>query len=191
MLYRKILILLMIFIFSTSFSSLASSSENYDDCIFKNINGIGSDLAAKEIIDLCKVKHMNTKSSICFEIDAQTINGIFSLQDMNEPYTGKNLCNYINGQVKSKGNIKNGKLIGRLTKWYENGQISSEEHYLDGKQDGKWTNWFENGQMSLERNYKNGKKDGKWTYWRKDDHKIWLDGQISSEEHYKDGKKDT
>jgi hypothetical protein len=149
----------MIFIFSTSFSSLASSSENYDDCIFKNIKGIGSDIAAKEIIDLCKVKHMNTKSSICFEIDAQTINGIISLQDMNEPYTGNNLCNYTNGQVKSKGNIKNGKLIGKLTKWYENGQIWSEEHYKNGKKDGKWTKWYENGQIWSEEYYKDGKKD--------------------------------
>ena len=123
MLNRKILILLMIFIFSTSFSSLAWSSENYGDCIFKNMKGIGSDIGAKEIIDLCKAQHINTKSSICFEIDAQTINGIIFSQDMNEPYTGNNLCNYTNGQVKSKGNIKNGKLIGKVTNWYENALI--------------------------------------------------------------------
>ncbi len=40
------------------------------------MKGIGSDLGAREIIDLCKAKHINTKPSICFEIDAQTINGI-------------------------------------------------------------------------------------------------------------------
>jgi len=72
---------------------------------------------------LCKAKHINTKSSICFEIDAQTINGIIFLQDMNEPYTGNNLCKYTNGQVKSKENIKNGRLIGKVTNWYENGLI--------------------------------------------------------------------
>ena len=89
--------LLMIFIFSTSFSSLAWSSENYDDCIFKNMKDIGSDVGAREIIDLCKVRHINSKSSICFETDAQNINGIIFLQDMNEPYTGNNLCKYKNG----------------------------------------------------------------------------------------------
>ena len=99
MLNIKITILLIIFIFSTSFSSLAWSSENYDSCIFKNMKGVGSDLGAREIIDLCKATHINTKSSICFAIDAQTINGIIFLQDINEPYTGNNLCKYSNGQV--------------------------------------------------------------------------------------------
>ena len=57
----------MIFIFSTSFSSLVWSTENYDDCILKNMKDIGSDVGAREIIDLCKVRHINSKSSICFE----------------------------------------------------------------------------------------------------------------------------
>ena len=177
----------MIFIFSTSFSSLAWSSENYDDCIFKNMKGIGSDLGAKEIIYLCKAKHINTKSSICFDTDAQTINGIIFLQDLNELYTGNNLCEYTSGQVKSKGYIKDGKLIGKVTNWHENGQIFSEEYYKDGKKDGKWTEWYENGQIFSEGNYKDGKKDDKWTYWQKNDQKIWLDGQIFSEEYYLEG----
>ena len=111
MLNRKIIIFLMIFIFSTSFSSLAWSSENYDDCIFKNMKDIGSDVGAREIIDLCKVRHINSKSSICFEIDAQTINGIIFLQDMNEPYTGNNLCKYENGQINSVATYKDGECI--------------------------------------------------------------------------------
>ena len=49
MLNRKIITLLMIFIFSTSFSSLAWSSENFDDCIFKNMKDIGSDVGAREL----------------------------------------------------------------------------------------------------------------------------------------------
>ena len=197
----------MIFIFSTSFSSLVWSSENYDDCIFKNMKGIGSDLGAREIIDLCKAKHINTKPSICFEIDAQTTNGIIFLKGMNEPYSGNNLCNYTNGQVKSKGNIKNGKLIGKVTNWHDNGQISSEEHYLDGKQDGKWTQWYANGMKWTDRNYKDGKQDGKWTTWYTNGLK-WTErnykdgtqdgkstewfanGQIKTEENYKDGMKD-
>ena len=189
---KKIIALLIIFIFSTSFSSLSWSSENYDDCIFKNIRGIGSDLGAREIIDLCKAKHINTKPSICFEIDAQTINGIIFLKDMNEPYSGNNLCKYINGQVKSKGNIKNGKLNGKVTTWYKEGnindgnlgQIKSEELYMEGNvvDKSKYT-YHENGEKKSDEHYKDGKKDGKWTYW-------YENGQIWSEEHYKDGKKD-
>jgi len=209
MLNKKIITLVMIFIFSTSFSSLVWSSENYDDCIFKNMKGIGSDLGAREIIDLCKAKHINTKPSICFEIDAQTTNGIIFLKGMNEPYSGNNLCNYTNGQVKSKGNIKNGKLDGKATAWYENGQIWSEElyiegnlvdktrysyhengeiqseaHYINGKLEGIGTNWYANGQIWSEENYKDGKKDGKWTSW-------YENGLKRSEENYKDGKNDT
>jgi antitoxin component YwqK of YwqJK toxin-antitoxin module len=208
MLNRKITILLMIFIFSTSFSSLAWSSENYEDCIFKNMKGIGSDLGAKEIIDLCKAKHINTKYSICFEIDAQTINGIIFLQDINEPYTGNNLCKYSNGQVKSKGNIKNGKLDGRMTFWYGNGQIWTEElyiegnlvdktkysyyengemrseaHYINGKLEGIGTYWYENSQKGSEGDYKDGKKNGKWTTWYENGLK-WTD------RNYKDGRED-
>jgi len=44
----------MILIFSTFFSSLAWSLENYDDCIFTNMKDIGNDLEAREIIGLCK-----------------------------------------------------------------------------------------------------------------------------------------
>tara|TARA_B110000495_G_C22393014_1_gene252287 strand:- start:54 stop:344 length:291 start_codon:yes stop_codon:yes gene_type:complete len=90
---------------------LAWSSENYDDCIFKNMKDIGSDVGAREIIDLCKARHINSKSSICFEIDAQTINGIIFSQDMNEPYTGNNLCKYENGQINSVATYKDGECI--------------------------------------------------------------------------------
>jgi hypothetical protein len=204
----KKIFILFILLLSTSFSSLVWSSENYDDCIFKNMKGIGSDLGAREIIDLCKAKHINTKPSICFEIDAQTINGIIFLQDINEPYTGNNLCKYTNGQVESKGNIKNGKLNGKQTSWNENGQIRSEEFYIEGnlvdktrysyyvndeiksklhfinsKLDGKQTSWRENGLIFSEKNYKDGKQDGKQTSW-------YENGQILTEKNYKDGKQD-
>jgi len=44
---NKIITLLIIFILSTSFSSFAWSSENYDDCFFKNLKSIGSALDGK------------------------------------------------------------------------------------------------------------------------------------------------
>ena len=179
---KKIFILL-VFLFSTSVSSLVWGSENYDDCILKNLKGIGSDVAARKIIYLCKAKHINTILSICFDTEAQIINGNIFLQNTNEPFTGNNLCEYISGQVKSKGNIKDGKLDGKLTNWYENGQRESEEYYKDGKQDGKWTKRYESGQIKSEEHYKDGKKNGKLTDW-------YENGQIWSEEHYKDGKKD-
>ena len=180
-------------LFSTSVSSLAWD-ENYEDCILENMKGAGSDVAAKAIKDACKEKHINTIFShintifsICVETEAQIINGIIFLPNMTEPFTGNNLCEYANGQVKSKGETKDGKKDGKWTTWYENGQMLSEEHYKDGKLDGKVTTWYESGQIGLdaqmlsEEHYKDGKEDGKWTTW-------YENGQMLSERHYKDGK---
>ena len=64
MVFRKIITLLMIFICSTSFSSLAWSSENYDDCIFKNMKDIaiyGAGGFGKEVA--CIVNLLNEKKS--------------------------------------------------------------------------------------------------------------------------------
>jgi len=200
-------------LFSTSVSSLAWGEENYEDCILENMKGTGSDVAAKAIKDACKAKHINsifshinTIFSICVETEAQIINGIIFLPNMTEPFTGNNLCEYANGQVKSKGETKDGKKDGKWTAWSASGRISSEEHYKNGKKDGKWTVWSAsgqiwserhykdgtlvsetryayhyNGQMLSEKHYKDGKLDGKWTLWNEN-------GQMLSEEHYKDGK---
>ena len=177
---KKILILLVL-LFSTSVSSLAWGAENYDDCILKNMKGIGSGVAAKAIIDACKVKHIHSTFSICVETEAQIINGIIFLPNMTEPFTGNNLCEYINGQIKSKGEIKDGKLDGKSSWWHLNGQKGLEKNYKDDKLDGSWTTWSENGQKGLEKHYKDGKKDGKWTTW-------YESGQIWSEGNFKDGK---
>ena len=141
MLNRKIFTLLMIFIFSTSFSSLAWSSENYEDCIFKNMKGVGSDLGAKEIIDLCKSKHL------------RDINYKDGKRD------GKWTSWYEDGLKLSEGNYKDGKRDGKWTSWYENGLKWIDTNYKDGKEDGKSTEWFANGQIKIEENYKHGKKE--------------------------------
>ena len=57
--------------------------------------------------------------TICFETDGQNI--VFLLNETN-PYTGKYLCKYEDGQKKSEGSYKDGKLDNKLTTWYENGQ---------------------------------------------------------------------
>ena len=179
---KKILILLVL-LFSTSFSSLAWGAENYADCILENMKG--GDVAAYEIKDACKAKHINTIFSICVDTEAQIINGIIFLPNINEPFAGNNLCKYINGQVKSKGEIKDGKNDGKWIWWHENGQKGLEKNYKDGKLDGKVTGWYNHigldGQIRSEEHYKDGKKDGKWTTW-------YESGKIGLEKHYKDDK---
>jgi antitoxin component YwqK of YwqJK toxin-antitoxin module len=119
--------------------------------------------------------------TVCVETDAQERGGIVYLPNETEPFTGKNLCEYENGQYKSQGKLKDGKQDGKSTGWYENGQIRWEGNFKDGKEDGKWTWWYENGQIQEGGNYKDGKLDGKFTQWNKD-------GQIKAEVNYKDGK---
>ena len=44
---------------------------------------------------------------------------------------------------------KEGKLVGKWTRWYENGQKRQEGTFKDGEKDGKWRYWDENGQYIL------------------------------------------
>ena len=93
---------------------------------------------------------------------------------------GKYTLWYENGQIKFKGNFKDGKRDGKFTWWYENGQINSEQNYKDGKWDGKFTEWYENGKKKSEHNWKDNIPDGDWTSW-------FENGQIGSEGNFKDG----
>ena len=118
-------------------------------------------------------------ATVCFETDGQNI--VFLPNDIN-PYTGKYLCKYDNGQKEKEGRYKDGKLDGKWTVWYNNGQTWYEGNYKDGKLDGKWTWWNKSGQKVRQKNYKNGKLDGKLIEW------FQFNGEIKREESYKNGK---
>ena len=93
--------------------------------------------------------------TICFETDGQNI--VFLPNDIN-PYTGKYLCKYDNGQKEKEGNYKDGKLDGKWSWWNKKGQKLRQKNYKNGKLDGKLIEWFQfNGQVKREENYKNGK----------------------------------
>ena len=109
-LMKKILILLVL-LFSTSVSSLVWGAENYDDCILENIKGIGSDVAAKAIIDVCKIEKHYKDGKL----------------------DGKWILWHANGQIGLEKHYMDGKLDGKWTSWHANGQILSENHYKDGK----------------------------------------------------------
>jgi hypothetical protein len=147
------------------------------------------------------------EKTVCVETDAQERNYLFYLPNQQEPFSGKNLCEYENGQKKFEGNIKDGKLDGKWTSWHENGQKEGEANYKAGKADGKRTSWHENGQKLFERNIKDGKLDGKATSWHENGQKLfernikdgkldgkwtswYKNGQIDEEVNYKDGKLD-
>ena len=83
--------------------------------------------------------------TICVGTDSQLRDGVIYLPNKTKPFSGKNLCEYENGQNKSKGKIKDGKKNDLWTEWEENGQIKLERTYN-----------FD--QIVREKNYQNGIK---------------------------------
>ena len=70
--------------------------------------------------------------------DLQDRGGVKYEKNTEEPFTGKYMKYYGDGQKKLEENYKGGKLEGFSTGWFENGQKHWEGNYKDGKKDGHW-----------------------------------------------------
>ena len=70
---------------------------------------------------------------------------------------------YVYIYVGDEENPYTGKIIAK----YENGEKKWEVNYKDGIKEGIQTDWYPNGEKMLEGMYKNGKKEGTWTMWDK------------------------
>ena len=82
--------------------------------------------------------------------------GITYHQETNEPITGIVEEFYDNGQLKGRGNFKDGKPDG-LHEWFHgNGQLFSRGNFKDGKEDGLFEHFDENGNLSITLTYRNG-----------------------------------
>ncbi len=205
---KKIVLILVylysIFISQSSWSvekNISSWSSGYDNCILKNMIGVGSDLAAKTIMDICLSKYKDQPITICVEIDAFIQNKNIYFKDINNLFSGNNYCEYPSGVVKSKGKVYEGKKDGKWTWFSEKGNIGLEKNYKNGLINGKVLQWYSfrdsvlldsskiynqiplDGQLLKEENYKDDKKNGKSTSW-------YRNGQMQLEETYKDDKKD-
>ena len=75
---------------------------------------------------------------------------------------------YENGQLKEKGNLKDGKENGLWEFFYENGQLERRGNNKDGEMDGLWEFYQENGQLEFRSNYKDGKWDGFIEFFNED-----------------------
>ena len=96
------------------------------------------------------------KEPINYETTLIERDGVHYTKDTNKPYSGPVFSLYENGQKKEELTLKDGKLVGKWTRWYENGQKRQEGTFKDGEKDGKWTRWYENGQKKDEGTYKDG-----------------------------------
>ena len=117
--------------------------------------------------------------------------GVAYLKNSDSPYTGKVFEFHDNGQKKSEGNRKDGKLHGPAVTWHENGQKEAEANNKDGKFDGPLVNWYDNGKKRFEANYKDGKQHGDATGWYENGQKSfeseWKNGKETSRADFKDG----
>ena len=86
-----------------------------------------------------------------------------SVEEIITYHPNKNIC--------KKYKLINGKLHGKLERWYENGQKDFEWNYVDGKRHGVFKCWFQNGQQSVECTYVDGVLHGKYESWYTDGRK--------------------
>ena len=87
----------------------------------------------------------------------------------------------VNGQLKWKGNYKDGKQDGERLEYDDKGQLEYKSNYKEGKKEGESLRYYENGQLYLKSNYKDGKKDGETLVYNEN-------GQFEKTKIYKGGK---
>ena len=123
----------------------------------------------------------NSRDEI-IEVELYEIDGIYYENYTNKPYSGTSFkfldddggyyeetykdgikhgpvrwYYELDGQLKSTGVFKNGKLVGPFKTYYKNGQLRSEGTYKDdGINHGLTRTYYENGQLQYEVMYKDG-----------------------------------
>ena len=83
--------------------------------------------------------------------------GITYLINSQTPFSGRSVSYHENGQLKEKGNFKDGRKEGLWENYYENGQLTIKGNYKDEKEDGLWEQYHENGQLASKGNLRDGK----------------------------------
>ena len=87
-----------------------------------------------------------------------------------------------NGEMEQKGRYtKSGKPDGLWKWWYENKQLQREETYVRGKEEGELVEYFEDGKLAAKGQYEEGEEVGKWYYYN---------GDYKEEGNFKNGEKD-
>ena len=81
---------------------------------------------------------------------------------------------HINGKLRLKGFIENGKIEGLYKTWHESGKLQSEVNYKAGLEDGIRKAYYENGQLKYEYIMQDGEFTGLCKTW-------YENGQLKSE----------
>ena len=94
--------------------------------------------------------------------------GLIYEKSSDVPFTGKIVDYHPNGQLRSKGTSKDGKLDGPWVGYHDNGQLDWKGTYRDGEKDSLWVYYWDNGQLKIKGTYKDGKQDGPWVRYSYD-----------------------
>jgi len=96
---------------------------------------------------------------------------------------GKTTLYFQNGQKLIEMNFKNGLPNGDAKAWFSNGVQHFTGNFKDGQKDGPWEFKNDTNQFLLKSNYLIGKRDGKWTEYYKN-------GKVKSDGTYKNDLKE-
>lgn len=84
--------------------------------------------------------------------------GVFYQENSEQPYTGRVVSKYVDGQLRLESYYSDGRKDGVETSWYEDGSVRRESGYKDGERHGEWTHWDTNHRPTFHRRYDEGER---------------------------------
>ena len=97
--------------------------------------------------------------------DVEVRDGLQYIKGSSDPYTGKVLKSFDNGNWQMELDLKDGMPDGKIVTYYKNGQKKEESYFKGGKPaDGEWLGWHENGELKIEMIIENGETISE-KYW--------------------------
>jgi|TARA_B110000438_G_C15628316_1_gene569769 antitoxin component YwqK of YwqJK toxin-antitoxin module len=95
---------------------------------------------------------------------------------------GEFIEHHPNGNIKTKGLLKNGNRTGIWTSYFVNGKVQSESKFDKGKLNGKTAAYYPNGNVQYMGLYINNEKDDLWFFYSED-------GSFEKDVLFKNGEK--
>jgi hypothetical protein len=108
-----------------------------------------------------------------------------------EPFDGKTLEYYPNGQLKVKASYKKGQKHGMYVSHFENGKEKERGEFFYGNKSGEWKGFFENGNIKHQYFYSsNDEIISQVKVFKKEDGRIFFEGKDIREDGIEDAIQD-
>lgn len=102
--------------------------------------------------------------------------------ETGRPFTGPVVDMWVNGNMRERGTLENGKWDG-VHEWFHfNGLLATREEFVDGVLHGPSETYFKNGNLSLRERYVNGKLHGAYEAY-------WARGRLAERGRWKAGER--